>query len=144
MTDFSVMGCYYFYIKKERILKMSISIITDEEKITAYLCGELDHHTAKDFRMEIDKAIEENFEIKKVYIDFSGITFMDSSGIGLIMGRYKLLHAKDGVLFIQNPPDYIARVMNIAGVNRLAKIVYVAAGCDENEISAKGEKENED
>lgn len=115
---------------------MSIRINCDDEKIVAFISGELDHHTAKDFRMAIDKAIENSADknIKKVCIDFSGITFMDSSGIGLIMGRYKLLSPMGVELFILNPPDYIARVMNLAGVNRLAKIEYTAAGCDENEI----------
>ena len=61
---------------------MSVEINVTGEVVTAYLAGELDHHTAKEMREAIDAAIELNMPTL-VILDFKGITFMDSSGIGL-------------------------------------------------------------
>ena len=69
---------------------MSIKINVTGEVVTAYLCGELDHHTAKEMRESIDYAVELNMPSMLV-LDFKDITFMDSSGIGLVMGRYRIL-----------------------------------------------------
>lgn len=126
---------------------MGVRVISSDDRITAYLSGDLDHHTARDMRMEIDKEIDEKPDCKLIEIDFSAVSFMDSSGIGLIMGRYKLMSRRGGRVEIHNPPVYIARVMNLAGIGKLAKITYTAAGTDEglNEIITENEGEkNED
>ncbi|MFT3951120.1 MAG: anti-sigma factor antagonist [Oscillospiraceae bacterium] len=101
---------------------MGVEIRCEENKLFAYITGELDHHTAKEIRCEIDTAAERE-QPRELVLDFSGVTFMDSSGIGLVMGRYKLMSAVEGKVFIQNPPPPIRRVMQIAGISRLAKII---------------------
>lgn len=93
-----------------------------EDILYVYLDGELDHHIAKDIRMQIDKTMEE-MQPKEVVLDFSSVTFMDSSGIGLVMGRYKLMQELGGSVIIQNPPAHIKKVMQLSGMDRLAKIV---------------------
>ena len=57
------------------------------------LIGELDHHSAEEVRVKIDDRIERD-NIKKVIMDFKEVTFMDSSGIGVVIGRYKKLKAE--------------------------------------------------
>ncbi len=57
-----------------------------EEKLQVLLSGDIDHHTAREMREVIDKRIEE-IHPKRLILDFKGVTFMDSSGIGLVMGR---------------------------------------------------------
>lgn len=121
---------------------MSIRVALSDEKITAYLSGDLDHHTAKEMRMNIDKALTDKPGCKALEIDFSNVSFMDSSGIGLIMGRYKLMCLRGGRITVLNPPPYIARVMNLAGVNRLARITYTASGVGEEDL--KEVKDNEE
>ncbi|MDE7280784.1 MAG: STAS domain-containing protein, partial [Ruminiclostridium sp.] len=64
---------------------MTVEIITEEDKITAVLKGELDHCTAAGAREIIDARLEK-FTPKLCILDFSGVSFMDSSGIGLILG----------------------------------------------------------
>ena len=67
-----------------------MKISESEDTITAYLTGDIDHHSARNIREDIDAFIQ----MKKPYLlrlDFSGVSFMDSSGIGLIMGRYRLM-----------------------------------------------------
>lgn len=98
--------------------------VEEKSKLTAYISGEIDHHTAKDIRKEIDINVQK-LNPANLYLDFSKVDFMDSSGIGLVMGRYKLLSERGGKVFIQNPPPLIKKVMLVAGINKLAKIVSI-------------------
>ena len=71
---------------------MGIRFGFDEDKLTAVLVGEIDHHTAARLREEIDRKVGQ-MKPKELKLDFSQITFMDSSGIGLMMGRYRLMES---------------------------------------------------
>ncbi len=91
------------------------------EVLTMYLQGEIDHHTARGLREEIDKAI--SFYMPTLLIlDFSEISFMDSSGIGLVMGRYKNLKKNGAKLNLTNLNGNIYKIMKLAGIERLAEI----------------------
>ena len=100
---------------------MSVKINVTGEVVTAYLMGELDHHTAKEMREVIDSAVELNMPSMLV-LDFRDITFMDSSGIGLVMGRYRNLQKSGAELHITGTPPQISKMFKLAGVERLAKI----------------------
>lgn len=106
---------------------MPVLLEVKEKIIIAYISGEVDHHTAKAIRSEIDSNIEKVIP-EKVILDFSGVTFMDSSGIGLVMGRYKIMKEKGGVVAIQNPPSHIKKVMFLAGLDKIASINNTKAG----------------
>lgn len=94
--------------------------ITDggDGTLTARITGEIDHHTARWLRMDIDTAIQDK-EPKNLCLDFSGVSFMDSSGVGLVMGRYKNMRERGGKVELINMPDYIEKVMSLAGMDRL-------------------------
>ncbi|MBQ8203058.1 MAG: anti-sigma factor antagonist [Clostridia bacterium] len=98
---------------------MSVEMKTTGEVLTAYLSGELDHHTAVAMRNQIDSSIELNMPTMLI-LDFSGITFMDSSGIGLIMGRYRVLSKSGAKLHISGVTPQIYKVMKLAGLERLS------------------------
>lgn len=98
---------------------MSLNLQINDNVITAYLLGELDHHTAKIMREKIDDVCNRN-KPEVLIIDFGDIGFMDSSGIGLVMGRYKLIREFGGKLIIQNVPKGIEKVMKLAGLDRIA------------------------
>ncbi len=100
---------------------MSVRINVTGEVVTAYLGGELDHHTAKDMREAIDSAVELNMPTLLV-LDFKDITFMDSSGIGLVMGRYRNLLKTGAELHIMGAPPQIYKMLKLAGIERLAKL----------------------
>lgn len=89
--------------------------------IRALINGEIDHHTARWLRMDIDTAINDS-KPQSLTIDFSGVTFMDSSGVGLVMGRYKNMKAIGGSVELANMPDYIEKVMQLAGMDKLVGI----------------------
>ncbi len=98
--------------------------VEEKSKLTAFISGEIDHHTAKEIRKEIDINVQK-LNPTDLYLDFSKVDFMDSSGIGLVMGRYKLQSERGGKVYIQNPPPLIKKVMLVAGINKLAKIVSI-------------------
>ena len=89
-----------------------------EGAIVAKITGEIDHHSARWLRMDIDTAISDKSP-KKLYLDFSGVSFMDSSGVGLVMGRYKNMREWGGSVSLINTPEYIEKVMSLAGMDRL-------------------------
>ena len=68
--------------------------------------------------MDIDTAIQDKSP-KKLILDFSGVTFMDSSGVGLVMGRYRNMKERGGKVSLANMPEYIEKVMDLAGMDRL-------------------------
>lgn len=100
---------------------MTLKIEKQDEKMTAYLAGEIDHHSAKEIREEID-AQTECYLPKLLILDFKDVTFMDSSGIGLVMGRYKLMKSLGGEVEISNVSSHIEKVMKLAGLEKLAVI----------------------
>lgn len=100
---------------------MSVKINVTGEVVTAYLGGELDHHTAKEMREAIDNAVELNMP-SLVILDFKDISFMDSSGIGLVMGRYRNLIKTGAELHITGTSPQIYKVMKLAGIEKLAKL----------------------
>lgn len=97
---------------------MSVQIEVGDEMVTAFLSGELDHHNVSGIREEIDNAVVQS-NTKHLALDFRGVTFMDSSGIGLVMGRYKLLEEQGGAVELTNLPAPLKKVMRVAGMDKL-------------------------
>lgn len=89
--------------------------------LTAFVQGEIDHHSAVGIRTEIDRRIQKD-KPDILRLDYSNVTFMDSSGIGLIMGRYKLMSAYSGQIEVVNVPLNMARVVRLSGIEKLGKI----------------------
>ena len=100
---------------------MPVKIQSEDKSVTAFLSGEIDHHIAASIRSDIDYAVRDS-GARELILDFSGVTFMDSSGIGLVMGRYKLMSEMSGKIIIQDPPPSIKKVMKLSGIDRLAEI----------------------
>ena len=97
---------------------MPVDIDIDDTSVTAYISGDVDHHSAGELREKIDRAVEMSYT-EVLILDFGGVTFMDSSGIGLVMGRWKLMRDISGKVVIQNAPKYISKVMRMAGIEKL-------------------------
>lgn len=85
------------------------------------IVGEIDHHTAEDIRDRIDSHIDST-AARNIIFDFSGVGFMDSAGIGVIIGRYKRLSPGGGKVAIVNPTSNIKRVLEISGILRIAEV----------------------
>ena len=77
--------------------------------------GEVDHHSAMPLRQAIDKSMKA-FGCSALVLDFSGVEFMDSSGIGVVLGRYKKLQKSGGKIYISGCSNYIEKLLDMAGV----------------------------
>jgi stage II sporulation protein AA (anti-sigma F factor antagonist) len=82
------------------------------------IIGELDHHTAEYIRQKIDSEIIKS-TTKNIIFDFSKLTFMDSSGIGVIIGRYKNIQKLNGKAAIVNANQQIRRILEMSGLLRI-------------------------
>lgn len=97
---------------------MGVTFTKYETTITAHIKGDIDHHFAKDMRESIDLEIEKNTP-EMLILDFKEVAFMDSSGIGLVMGRYKLTNILGCELKVINLSPHIKKVMKLAGIEKL-------------------------
>lgn len=86
--------------------------------LTAYISGELDHDCAAKLRTEIDAAVM-GLKPRQLCLDFSGVTFMDSSGVGLVMGRYRQMKLIGGRLAVTNISDSLYRIFAMSGLESL-------------------------
>lgn len=122
-TNFLVHTYYYKYghfiliLLKNRKLKM-VRTEFDNNTLTAFLSGEIDHNCASSIRNQIDGQAE-NLHPKTLKLDFSKVSFMDSSGIGLIMGRYRTMSLLGGNLKIVNIPQRLQKIVELSGVGAL-------------------------
>ena len=100
---------------------MDIKLESIGTTLVAKVAGEIDHHTAPELKEEIDREINLR-NIVNLVLDFDGVTFMDSSGIGLVMGRYRNLAKTGAELVISETSPQIYKVMKLAGLERLARL----------------------
>ena len=85
------------------------------------LLGEIDHHRAVNVRTEMDEEIC-RLRPKKLILELGKIEFMDSSGLGLIMGRYSLMQKIGGEFSLRNPNERIVKIFELAGLSRMMRI----------------------
>lgn len=100
---------------------MYINFEENGNTLIAFLSGELDHHSAIEIRTKIDDRLERN-NIKNLIMNFSKVSFMDSSGIGVVIGRYKKLERIGGVVAITNLNDSVKRVFDLTGLFKIIKL----------------------
>jgi len=96
------------------------------------LKGEIDHHSAVRVRAEIDDLIFET-RPQRLVLDLSNISFMDSSGLGLIMGRYSLIKELGGTLSLRSPSSAVMKILSLAGMERIVKIEKANAEVKKND-----------
>lgn len=99
-------------------MPVKIEIAPEADTVTALLTGEIDHHGAGKVRDTIDDSLRRTCP-RMLVLDFGGVEFMDSSGIGIVLGRYRLMQDMGGKLALRNLPPHIRRVMQVAGINSL-------------------------
>ncbi len=95
-----------------------IKLYNDGRRITAALIGDIDHHAARGMRQELDEVIARSCP-ETLILDFQQVEFMDSSGIGLILGRLKSVRAYGGDIIIKNAQTGIAAVIKLSGLASL-------------------------
>ena len=96
------------YLKEDKVLKLKI-------------IEELDHHAVEKLRRKADYEIE-RYIPRKVIFDFNNVSFMDSAGIGLILGRYRNISTLGGRLEVINVSETVNKILIMSGVNKIIDI----------------------
>lgn len=86
-------------------------------RLVIHLPAELDHHVTEELRKEVDRILQEE-PISELEFDFAGTLFMDSAGIGLIIGRYKVMQALNGRMIASHMSGQIRRVLALSGIQK--------------------------
>ena len=98
-----------------------LSYTIESGVLTLSLGGEIDHHSALPLRQSADELIY-RYRPLTLVLDLSGIEFMDSSGLGFIMGRYALQKKLGGSLVMRNPNPRVSKIIALAGLERIIKM----------------------
>ena len=101
---------------------MEMKYKAENRQLTITLSGELDHHAAKGLMESIDRCMEQNLPSKAV-LDLGELTFMDSSGIAVVLRAKRRMEALSGTLMVVNIPRQAARVLETAGLSRYVDLI---------------------
>lgn len=99
---------------------MAVSCISDQRLLTATLSGELDHHAAKNVMAQLDGQIDRELP-RQLTIDMGGVSFMDSSGIAVLLRAHRQMCRLEGELRVVNVPPQAKRVFQAAGLGRIIR-----------------------
>lgn len=103
---------HYHYLRRS---EMEVYTNFEGNNIVFGLVGELDEHSAAFVRRKMDEKLqEENFE--NAVLDLSRLSFMDSTGIGVVIGRYKLLCKQNKRLFVRDPSPTVDKIFRMSGL----------------------------
>ena len=100
---------------------MEIHAKSADRNLLLELSGEIDHHGARNAIRELEMAVDTALP-KKLVLDMAGVTFMDSSGIALLLRAQQRMQLLDGSLLVCNVPQQAKRVLDAAGIGRLVTI----------------------
>lgn len=98
---------------------MKIKYNLDKNALYIYLIGELDECSASKTKDAIDKLVFEVSGVNRVVFNLSSLTFMDSTGIGMLIGRYKKIKALGASIFVENPTPNVEKILQVSGLYRI-------------------------
>ncbi len=88
-----------------------------ENRLVVRLPAELDHHSTEEIRRKIDDMIRDKI-VDELEFDFSQTVFMDSAGIGMLLGRYKMMRALNGQILISHMNGQVQRLLQLSGIRK--------------------------
>lgn len=89
-------------------------------RLTVELSGELDHHNAEQTRIMLDTLLRD-ISVRELVLDMQGVTFMDSAGLGVVLGRYRTIALRGGRIVLRGVQPAIDRIFKMSGVYRLVE-----------------------
>lgn len=101
---------------------MKLTSKSRDGRLRIKLSGELDHHAAKDAMNTIAKSIDDVMP-RECILDFSEVTFMDSSGIAVILRTFKRVSDSGGKMWVENPKRQPLKVIDASGIDRIVRIL---------------------
>ncbi len=100
---------------------MKVQVIRRKKNLIVRLKGELDHHTSNIFRKAVEKELEKDI-VQNLIINMENLTFMDSSGLGTILGRYKQVHSLGGKVIICGVGKHNKKILEMGGLLKLIPV----------------------
>ena len=101
---------------------MPVTCREEKRCLTALVSGELDHHAARAVMEELDRRIDQ-VQPRELTLDLGGLTFMDSSGIAVVLRAKRRMEALSGALVVVNIPRQAARVLEAASLERYVELI---------------------
>jgi len=98
-----------------------VTVHLENETMTCILDGDIDHHSARTVRMQIDEDLLRR-RPRKLILDLSRVDFMDSSGLGLILGRFSKASEIGAECVLLNPNEHVTKILDVAGIGRMIRI----------------------
>lgn len=100
---------------------MEVTLLGEKRALLVKVEGELDHHIAEKIKGLVDDKLRSTNAINVIF-DFSGLSFMDSSGLGVIMGRYKKVRTLGGRVVVFGVNAGVLRIMEMSGLSKIIKL----------------------
>ncbi len=104
---------------------MNVNYLNEDKLLILELTEEIDHFTTEKIRRRADYEISRLFP-RKVIFDFNNVTFMDSAGIGMVIGRYKLVNMLGGILELRNVNKSVKKIFEMSGISKICQIKEVS------------------
>lgn len=98
--------------------------------LIAHVDGELDHHSASEIRRTLDRDLARR-TVRHLIFDFTDLTFMDSSGLGVIIGRYKKIKEKNGCMALVSNKAHVDKLLTVSGLKKLLGVNSTVEGAME-------------
>ena len=100
---------------------MALMCRAEDRSLYAAVDGELDHHRAREILMELDRQIDQALP-RRLTLDLGGVSFMDSSGLAVLLRAYRRMSELDGALRVVHVPQQATRVLRAAGLDKLIEL----------------------
>ena len=101
---------------------MNLTSYVQDKQLTIALTGEIDHHTARDLITQIGDKLEAYLPVQCT-LDFQTVSFMDSSGIAVVLNTARRMKQLGGSLQLQNLPSQVRKVLNAANIEKITQII---------------------
>lgn len=100
---------------------MNVKFERENKKLIFEMTEEIDQHKTEELRRKLDYEIQ-RYMPRKVVFDFDKVAFMDSAGIGLVLGRYKMMKMLGGSVEMENVTTQLKKIFDMSGVSKIIKI----------------------
>jgi len=103
-------------------MSISVSLYVENQVLFVNLTGELDHHTSEQLRSRLNTVMSES-KVKHIIFNLKHLDFMDSSGIGIILGRYNQIKAGNGTVMVIGMKPLVKKVFDLSGLSQIIAVI---------------------
>lgn len=113
------------YWNKKEVNNLELKV--EKDTLLVYPQGDLDLVQAKKLREQVDQLLYSRGNIQKLVVNLNAVNFIDSSGLGVLIGRYKIMQNRQGQMMLCGANDNVYRILEISGMKKLMPIVRADA-----------------